>query len=285
MKQRFISALGGLAVLALAMVLFDTYALNILLLAIILLCEWELFGAHKARNAVGLMVLCAGYAALLTLLSTATLLEHLAALMILFTVLFFCVAMLYHKAVNIGDAAVIYAMTMLYDMGMFCWLYMRVHFADSGSDMLFIFFVSIAFPLLGDLFAYFVGRAFGKRKLCPEISPNKTVAGAVGAVAFAPLYSSLCLFIYSLFPAFKLGRLAQANALGLYSAVILLGVLCAGVGMLGDLSASAVKRRCGIKDFGNIMPGHGGAMDRLDSVSFCIPVTALYFVYLFRYMM
>lgn len=102
-----------------------------------------------------------------------------------------------------------------------------------------------------DAGAYFTGRRFGKHKLWPAISPNKTVEGAVGGIALAVVAA----VIFSLFSG---GLLTIGRAL-------LLGVSAAVVGQLGDLIQSAYKRVYGIKDTGKLLPGHGGILDRCDS--------------------
>ena len=117
-----------------------------------------------------------------------------------------------------------------------------------------------------DVAAYFVGRSVGKHKLIPSVSPNKTVEGSIGGLFFAVLVLLL------------LGiGLEQAGVLQVdYPKLVLYSILASIVGQFGDLSMSAVKRVCGIKDFGNIFPGHGGMLDRFDSQLFTVPFTLLY---------
>lgn len=117
-----------------------------------------------------------------------------------------------------------------------------------------------------DVAAYLVGRAVGKHKLIPTVSPNKTVEGSIGGLLFAVLVLLL------------LGiGLEQAGVLQVdYPKLVLYSVLASIVGQFGDLSMSAVKRVCGIKDFGNIFPGHGGMLDRFDSQLLVVPFTLLY---------
>lgn len=100
--------------------------------------------------------------------------------------------------------------------------------------------------------AYFVGRKWGKRKLWPEISPNKTIEGALGGVFFGVLTS---IAMFQAFP-----------ELGEWSAALLMGVVVTVVGQIGDLVESALKRSTGVKDSGTILPGHGGVLDRFDSL-------------------
>lgn len=129
---------------------------------------------------------------------------------------------------------------------------------------LFYVILSLCGAWIADTGAYFSGVALGKTKLCPEISPKKTVEGFVGGLLSNMILFALIFFLY-----------ARAN--GLYFGMMetlkaaLLGLVCAGVSVLGDLTASVIKRQKGIKDYGNIMPGHGGLMDRFDSVLFVIP--------------
>ncbi len=122
---------------------------------------------------------------------------------------------------------------------------------------------------IADSGAYFVGVSMGKHKLCPEISPKKTVEGFWGGVISNMVVFGLICLGYALIIRHT-GAQLQVN----YFAACLLGGVCAIVSVAGDLCASVVKRQKGIKDYGSIMPGHGGLMDRFDSVLFVVP--ALY---------
>ena len=130
------------------------------------------------------------------------------------------------------------------------------NFAHSRIGLLCAF----AMPLMGDTFAYFIGVSFGRRKLCPELSPNKTVIGAIGGL-LGGLFGGI--FVYFLQQIYSAG-------IPLWS-LAALGLVCGAVGQIGDLFASAIKRYTGVKDYGYIFPGHGGMTDRLDSVLFCAP--------------
>ena len=115
-----------------------------------------------------------------------------------------------------------------------------------------------------DSFAYLLGKAFGRHKLAPGLSPNKTVEGAVGGVAGACILSVLFgMFIY------KWVHLTEINARIIFA---LVGIVGAVFATFGDLAASSVKRYTKIKDFGKIFPGHGGVLDRFDSVIFAAPM-------------
>ncbi|HQK53089.1 MAG TPA: phosphatidate cytidylyltransferase [Sedimentibacter sp.] len=113
-----------------------------------------------------------------------------------------------------------------------------------------------------DTFAYFTGKFFGKNKLYPEVSPNKTVEGAIGGIIGSTILS-LIYFNYL--------------SINKYFYIIIFSVSASVFSMAGDLTASKIKREYKIKDFGNLLPGHGGIMDRFDSVLFVAP-TVYYFI-------
>lgn len=132
------------------------------------------------------------------------------------------------------------------------------HFHESGSLMLLMFVATVVFS---DTFAYFIGVTVGKNKLCPNISPKKTIEGSVGAFMGAVITAVVCAFVYN-----KMG--ISVN----YLMAVVYGICCGGLSQIGDLVASSVKRHYEIKDFGDVLPGHGGIMDRLDSILFVAPV-------------
>ena len=114
---------------------------------------------------------------------------------------------------------------------------------------------------ISDTAAYFTGRAFGKHKLAPGISPGKTWEGVVGAL--------VAVFIYALAWSFFFGEKSRIMLL----APLLLGL--AVLGIIGDLFESLMKRHAGVKDSGNILPGHGGILDRIDALTSTLPVAVL----------
>lgn len=113
-----------------------------------------------------------------------------------------------------------------------------------------------------DTFAYFTGRFFGKRKLCESLSPKKTVEGAAGGAAGAVVAVVLYAYIFS----------AKVNP----AYTVLYAVTASVVSQMGDIFFSCIKREHGIKDFGRLMPGHGGVMDRFDSIILTAPLTYLF---------
>lgn len=119
-----------------------------------------------------------------------------------------------------------------------------------------------------DTFAYFTGRAFGRHKLCPKISPKKTVEGAIGGLVFCVLF----VLGYALVISKLLDVKVQVIS------VLVGAAFMSVVSMLGDLIASLGKRHYNIKDYGNVLPGHGGAMDRFDSVFATAPILFILYI-------
>ncbi len=137
---------------------------------------------------------------------------------------------------------------------------------DAGRNWLFLaLFVTFG----SDTAAYFIGKAIGKHKMAPSISPGKSWEGAVAGVLGAVLVTYL----------FTLDTPLQVP-LSIVSAVVL-GVLISVFGQLGDLAESMLKRGTGVKDSGTLMPGHGGLLDRLDSILFAGVVVYLYYMFVF----
>ena len=147
---------------------------------------------------------------------------------------------------------------------------MKLALIEPHSLQVCMMLLMLAVPCVGDVCALFVGSYFKGPKLCPAVSPNKTISGAVGG-----LLGSL------------LTALAIGGAVWLFAGVnrvylpawwhyVLLGLIGGLAGQLGDLFASLIKRHCGLKDFSNLFPGHGGMLDRMDSIIFMALVMFCY---------
>ena len=139
----------------------------------------------------------------------------------------------------------------------------RLRAMDGGK-----FYILVAFLLsmIADSGAYFVGRAFGRHKLAPVVSPKKTVEGAIGGV----ISNVIAMILYTLLLNQCFG-FTQVN----YFYAAIYGVLGAIGSIIGDLTLSVVKRQVGIKDYGNLIPGHGGILDRFDSTMIVAPLAEI----------
>ena len=134
------------------------------------------------------------------------------------------------------------------------------------------FFVLIPFVIacVNDAGAYFVGMRYGRHKLSPVVSPNKTIEGLLGGMAAAVIGMLIYCLLLQITEGFRIN----------YFYAFLYGVLGAGIGAFGDLCFSIIKRQTGIKDYGNLIPGHGGVLDRLDSMMTVAPLIELLLILL-----
>ena len=141
---------------------------------------------------------------------------------------------------------------------------LATRFMEDGFILTIFLFLAI---WASDVFAYLIGGKFGKRLLAPKISPKKTIEGAVAGLAGSTIVGSLLmLFLPLSYLDWRQGAL--------------LGFLCGLTGMLGDLSQSAMKRSVNAKDSGDLLPGHGGVLDRFDSLFFAVPFFFIFLHYL-----
>jgi phosphatidate cytidylyltransferase len=130
---------------------------------------------------------------------------------------------------------------------------------------------SIAFVWVADIGAYFVGKAFGKRKLAVQISPGKSVEGAIGGLLLCYAYAFLCVF-YLPFESTLFG--AWAIRFG-WVPMFLIATVLTAFSIFGDLFESQLKRLAGVKDSSHLLPGHGGVLDRVDALIPTMPIAAL----------
>ena len=194
----------------------------------------------------------------------------------LFTVAIFVSAVLYHKDITADDMMFAFGGTLLVVLSMTAFaytacgeaaLYPLVSVKDSvKSYPSFWIVLTLAVPWMADSGAYFAGRFLGKHKLCEAISPKKTIEGAVGGLICGFLSSFLIGFIFT-----WIYKDVTINFIPL----IIIGLINPVISIFGDLTFSIIKRSCNVKDYGSIMPGHGGMLDRFDSIILCAPLVFL----------
>ena len=143
----------------------------------------------------------------------------------------------------------------------------------STLALLLIFVIS---PV-ADTFAYLVGSLFKGKKLCPNISPHKTISGAVGGVVFGTGASVLLYWVYTVCTGYEYAGVGAAWAGTPWVLFAVLGLVTSLLTEFGDLVESVIKRRLGIKDMGNLLPGHGGILDRIDGTLFASMVVYILF--------
>lgn len=190
------------------------------------------------------------------------------AMVILFGLLIYILAyvMLKKNTVKLSEILTFYAMY-VYIIGCFISMvlvrYSDAYLGTDGSaiDGTYVYLLAFVGAWVCDTFAYFVGKFFGKHKLIPEISPKKTIEGSIGGIVFT--IGAFALYTFIVNTAFE-----QSLS---YIKLCALGLVMSIISQIGDLVASSVKRQYDLKDYGNLFPGHGGVLDRFDSVMLTAP--------------
>ena len=231
----------------------------------------SMIGLYEYYKAVGLLAhrgLCAMgiVAAVIIPVGLMLSIQETLILVYVYVVALFLIMLIYNKRVKASDIA----MLLLGIIYIPYFLSYIIHIRSMEFGRFFIWFVFIG-AFSTDTCAYFAGRMFGRHKLCPDISPKKTVEGAIGGVVGGGIMFVLFgIVVNNAFVGFLGGR--QFNLLLLF----VLGLIAAVISEIGDLVASSIKRQYDIKDFGNILPGHGGILDRCDSIILVAPTIFLF---------
>ena len=271
MKQRIISSAAGLMILAVVFALFDTIVLNIAVAIVIAMAVYELIEAAGQKNRPIAMT-ALFFSLVIPFFSTRLLSNVLASICFLFSLVLFCLMLRYHDTVHVEQLGFMFFFTMLIAFAITCFIYMRDVFGAAVG--FYGVLVTLCGAWMSDTGAYFFGIALGRHKLAPKISPKKTVEGLVGGVVVALASQFIVALAYAQVCRYY-GPPVQID----YLRLALVSPLISIISVVGDLSASVMKRQFGIKDFGNIMPGHGGVLDRFDSVLLVAPLVYNLFLY------
>ncbi len=268
MKTRLITA-GIWAALAITLIIIGSFVTIVITISLalvnVLLCG-EYLSARKLHKNMKLFIPSLLCAFLIPMLSMTQ-----AWLIPLFVFVFgmFVISVVFHKTVKTEDVMFTVTGVSLFSVSLSA--LNALVWSDVAHTAFWIVFV-LAVPWLADSAAYFAGSKFGKRKLCPEISPHKTVEGAVAGVIGGTLTALLIGLLF---------KLIYGQVTVYYGVLLMVGFINSIVSIFGDLTFSVIKRNCKIKDYGSLMPGHGGMLDRFDSVVFCIPVVYLFSIYFY----
>ena len=275
MKTRIITAVVGIVVLIGVLFTFDTLIFNLVITAITLIALHEIYAALGfEKQGWPLFGVLVPYT-FLVMLSSYELYRRLVMPASFLVVLFYAIYLVvrngtisYQKASGLA----MFSGIVIFCFYSFIRLKELLPVEEYGYDAVFFILLILCFAWGGDTCAYFAGRAFGKHKLCPVVSPKKTVEGAIGGVLGTMVFGVAATLIYSI-AADRMEAFTRSNiGVSMYVVIALLACVAAVLGIYGDLFASVVKRQCGIKDYGTIFPGHGGILDRFDSVMFIAPI-------------
>ena len=268
MKQRTITAIVAFFVLLPVLIFSDTVLFPIGIAICAVLSVWEMFACVGLKNAwlftVPMYLIGAAYPFLIRYLPDRGMLAPIALCAIVVWALYaFTVLIFSHGKYPLESVAVASFSLLYIFIGFNSILF--IHDCEPGGR--YLYYICFLGAWITDIFAYFCGRAFGKHKLIPDVSPKKTVEGSIGGTVF-------CIAVTVLF-----GVLVETFVPSVSANIAVFavgGLLIAAVSQIGDLSMSVIKRRYGVKDYGFIFPGHGGMLDRFDSV---IAVSALLMVF------
>lgn len=260
MKTRILTAVIALPLLLVALYFgeMNHWIITILISLATVLMAGEILTAKHLNNNMFITVPCLLFAFVTPLLSHT---QFVYIPVNLFILSLFSILIFKHNEISYGDLAFAFTGTCVITFGVSCLTYMCATY-NSFTSIFIIMILGI--PWMADAGAYFVGTFFGKHKLCPNISPKKTVEGFLGGVVVCIAASLLIGVVFQ--------TLIYKNATINYISLLIIGILDSFVSVLGDLSFSLIKRHCKIKDYGSIFPGHGGMLDRCDSVIFTAPL-------------
>lgn len=268
MLKRILTAVFGVP-LVFAFVVMSAYAPIAVDVAIAIVCSVSVGEfAHATRTlrqyqlSIPSIIFAVAYPMLVSYVSGIIILYAYTAVMM-------SVLILFHKKISFKEFAYIYSMTVI--ITLFLSTLILTKNADSShSAFYFLFFLGL--PWLADIGAYFTGSLVGRHKLCPKISPKKTIEGVIGGTVVCVLATCLLTWIFA---DFIYNKTVKVNYINL-AVLTFIGSLFS---VLGDLSFSLVKRAFEIKDYGSIFPGHGGMLDRFDSVVFVSPLIMIFISY------
>ncbi len=268
MKQRILVAVIGIPLLLLVLCWAPHWATAALLAALGVIGAHELLAAVSGAEKTKSLWVLAGFMAVCTVFSTyagmeaykGTVLVAVPWLLCAAVALLFLVAVRWfgrENAIAFQDVCAVLLGGVAIPLAMSCLL--RLRLMEFGGGLVLMPLVA---AFMSDSAALFTGMACGKHKLAPKASPKKTVEGAVGGLVGGIVGMVLFRIVFFFVT-------VQALSIGW---CMVIGLVGAFMGQLGDLSFSVIKRQCGIKDYGRLLPGHGGVLDRFDSVIFAAPV-------------
>lgn len=271
MLKRILTAIVALPLVILIFWLNNTLVMMLAMTLVSVLSVAEVLIATKYFSNKGLTAVCMVFvAALPSFLYFDELIRFFPMLAGTFLLIMFLIMLYDHENVKFQEISLMAFVAFLVPISL-----STVFFLHKKGEF-GIFYVILAFliPWISDAGAYFVGSAIGKHKMAPKISPKKSWEGFFGGIATAIISVLVVGFGYPWIESMINGSVNfKVNILLLVIVAIVGSVL----GVIGDFSASLLKRQCEVKDFGSILPGHGGMLDRFDSMLFAAPF--LYFVF------
>ncbi len=267
MKARVLTGVFGGAFAISALIFFPVWAIQLVLAVLCVIGMYELIGACHCKQPV-VVIVSLLFAAAIPFLNWMEGFRLLVPVCALFITIVCLLQVLCHKTIRIDQTALLImgALTIVLPIGMLSYIFAM---PDHGRAYVFL---TLIIAWFSDMGAFFAGKFFGRHKLCETVSPKKTVEGFFGGIVISVLFSCFGAWIY------------QTAVLGngghvVYWQIALISLVVAPLSVVGDLFCSIIKRHYQLKDFGNLLPGHGGVLDRFDSVIFVAPLMYLSLMY------
>lgn len=257
MKQRIITG-AAIAILMIAIFLLSgTAVYPVIMTLLCVIGTWEMLGCVGHKKNYYLSVPAMLVSVLSPVIAYFFGYGAMLAIVMSYITVLLAESVFFDEKVKVTDVSTVF-LTTLYVILCFTAL-LRLRYIEAGAEYIYILVFVAAW--ITDTFAYFTGFFFGKHKLIPKISPKKTVEGAVGGVVF-------CVAAFVIY-GIVVNRVTGTGMNLVLLAVV--GCIMSVISQIGDLVASSIKRTYGIKDYGNIFPGHGGILDRFDSIMILSP--------------
>lgn len=272
MKTRVITSVVGIALLALVLLFYNTIFFNVVMSVVTLIAIHEVYNAFKfGKNSLFLFIGFIPFTLCIMFSDYGFIQRILMPVCYIFIVYLALCVIINFDTINFAKLAGMSLFSLIIILCFYSLISLKSKLPSdtNGSDAVYFIVLILGLAWGGDTCAYFTGNAFGKHKLAPKVSPNKTIEGAMGGVLGSMLTGLLITLIY-----YVLFQSVHIRGV-YYLAIAALGLLGGVLGIIGDLFASAVKRQNGIKDYGTIFPGHGGILDRFDSVLFIAPLVSM----------
>ncbi|MCL2014479.1 MAG: phosphatidate cytidylyltransferase [Oscillospiraceae bacterium] len=276
LRKRLFTAGVGLSLALVILYFYSTVALNIAVSLISVMIVYELLVATKYLKNTALSILAIAFSAFIPFFKESYLDRFGTLTIFFFVIALFVIMLIYHKTLRLEQVGLVFFIVTAVPAAMSSLIYLRGFNYGNDDSGLFFILLALGFAWIADAGGLFVGMLFGKHKLAPLISPKKTVEGLIGGFACNIIFSVIMWFVFNnVFLIYTTENPYSSVLIPLITlnlpVLIGLSIISTALSVLGDLIASIVKRQCAIKDFGSIMPGHGGILDRFDSVLLVAP--------------
>ncbi len=263
MKTRIISASVGIVIFTVIFFFYETFLFNAAVSVAAMIAVYELLHSTKFIQSKLLLALNMAFSATIPFINTDFLEGKIILIAGIYVFLLF-VSMFVRKC-KFEQVTIMFTVSLLVSYAFSSLVFIRDIYLDNVVVGLYYVLLVFLCSWISDTGAYFTGRALGKHKLAPVISPKKTIEGAIGGVVFCIVFGIAFTFLF-----FEIVKMMTPDFVYSVNIIALLvtSLIASCLSIFGDLTASFVKRQCSIKDFGHLIPGHGGVIDRFDSVLF-----------------